>query len=507
MRVHIIDTYKWGDKKMRKVWLVVGIMFFFSTPLVLNAVITFERTYEETEGRYMGISVQQTMDDGYIIVGCSFLNVIWLIKTDSLGDTLWTKSFNNPFSSLSLITSQCVRQTTDKGYIITGNLFFGDASSGILIKTDSIGDSLWTKGYNFIMSSVQQTPDKGYIITGSDAYGDYPALCKTDSLGMVVWGKFFYNTTPAGGAGGGGLSVQQLSGKGYIICGTIEDSTYHRFAFLLKTDSLGDSLWGKTYLSGEFSEVQQTMDNNYILTGYTYYQSPGGKGEVILVKADSLGDTLWTKIFGGDSSDYGYSVQQTQDGGFIIAGSTWSFGAGKGDVYLIKTNSLGDTLWTKTFGGTEYEAGSSMQQTTDGGYIVAGYTNSFGAGTPTFFNAYLIKTDPLGCVGIEEKDSEIMSQKLKLEISPNPAISLLNIRLLGTNKGESVNLKIYDLSGRVVKTFSQLEINNLNSSIIWNGLSENGVRVKSGVYFCELSAKCEKAKNTTIREKIVLMRY
>jgi len=103
--------------------------------------------------------------------------------------------------------------------------------------------------------------------------------------------------------------------------------------------------------------------------------------------------TTFQKTFGGGSSDYAYAVQQTTDGGYILVGETWSFGAGNEDIYLIKTDANGDTLWTRTYGGTVRDEGWAVRQTTDGGYIVAGYTQSFGAG---WDNVYLIKTNSNG---------------------------------------------------------------------------------------------------------------
>ena len=140
------------------------------------------------------------------------------------------------------------------------------------------------------------------------------------------------------------------------------------------------------------NSVQQTTDGGYIIAGYTA-SFGGDSSHVYLIKTDSLGDTLWTKTYGGDSSDIGNSVQQTTDGGYIVAGTTNSFGAGNVDVYLIKTNSIGDTMWTKTYGGTNIDVGSYVRQTLDGGYIIARYTGSFGAGG---FDVYLIKTNSLG---------------------------------------------------------------------------------------------------------------
>ena len=171
----------------------------------------------------------------------------------------------------------------------------------------------------------------------------------------------------------GGASVQQTSDGGYIVLGSTVP-----FAYLLKTDSKGDTLWTKTY-GGSGSDygasVQQTVDGGYIIVGTTNFGA--GSTDVYLIKTDVNGDPLWTKAYGGTGVEQGMYVQETSDGGYIITGFTISFGAGGSDVYLIKTDSIGDTLWTRTFGGTSDDYGHSVYQATDGGYVIVGYTNSF----------------------------------------------------------------------------------------------------------------------------------
>jgi len=167
-----------------------------------------------------------------------------------------------------------------------------------------------------------------------------------------------------------GYSVQQTSDGGYIVAGY--SGSFPVFGiYLLKTNASGDTLWTRTYggLSwDQGNSVQQTSDGGYIVAGYTHsFGHANGWADVWLIKTNASGDTLWTRTYGGTNGDQGYSVQQTSDGGYIIAGWTNSFGAGGYDVYLIKANASGDTLWTKTYGGTNDDYGNSVQQTSDGG--------------------------------------------------------------------------------------------------------------------------------------------
>jgi hypothetical protein len=352
------------------------------------------KTFGGTADDY-GYSVQQTLDGGYIIAGYTYsygssppyTNDVWLIRTDPSGNLAWNKTFGG----WDYEGAHSVRQTSDGGYIIAGYTSSYGASpyhtrDVWLIKADSSGNLAWNKTFGGLDDdrgeSVRQTSDGGYVIAGyTDSYGAGGAdlwLIKTDSSGNLAWNKTF-----GGSDDDYANSVRQTSDGGYIAAG----QTYSRGAgygdvWLIKTDPSGNLAWNRTFGGSDDDcgySVDQTSDGGYVVGGQTYSYG-SGNCDVWLIKTDSSGNETWNKTFGGPDCDAAYSVQQTSDGGYIIAGYTSSYGAGYNDVWLIKTDSSGNETWNKTVGGSDYDDAFSVQQTSDGGWIIAGWTRSYGAG-------------------------------------------------------------------------------------------------------------------------------
>ena len=181
------------------------------------------------------------------------------------------------------------------------------------------------------------------------------------------------------------------------MTGYTEVTAGNEDVYLLKTDSSGNEIWsdmfGGTDKEAGFS-CKQTFDEGFIIAGATYSFGAGSR-DVYLIKADTSGNEEWSRTFGGNKIDCGCSVQQTSDHGFIIIGFTESFSTGDYDVYLIKIDGSGNQMWSKTFGGDRDDYGLSGQQTSDWGFIITGRTNSFGLGISNY-GVYLIKTDHSG---------------------------------------------------------------------------------------------------------------
>ncbi|MDD2889807.1 MAG: T9SS type A sorting domain-containing protein [bacterium] len=457
-------------------YLLISVLFWSS---LYGQTIRWTKTFGGNKDDY-GYSVQQTADNGYIVTGSTKSygagnSDVYLIKTDSSSNALWTKTFGGDTTDVG----ESVQQTFDGGYIITGYTYsYGAGNSDVyLIKTNSDGNCLWTKTFGGTSSdmgnSVQETSDSGFIITGTTrSFGTGYSnvyLIRTTSFGDTLWTKTFGETNDDGG-----YSVQETSDNGFIIAGySFKSSAVD--VYFIKTNSLGDTLWTKTYggTNGDCGySVQETQDSGFIIVGNTYSFGTGGCN-AYLIRTTSSGDTLWTRTYGGTTTDYGYSVKKTQDSGFIITGITHSFGAGYyPNIYLIKTNSLGDTLWTRTFGGAYSDYAYSVQETSDNGFIIAGHTNSFGAGG---YDVWLIKTDSSGYVGVEEKSKELQpSSNLEFKVIKDKiCLSVPN------NDYTNIRITIYDLCGRLKQ--------NLFSGTMKQGTYSFTPQIhEKGIYFAKL---------------------
>jgi hypothetical protein len=211
-------------------------------------------------------------------------------------------------------------------------------------------------------------------------------LVKTNALGDCTWSRTFGGTREDFCS-----SVRQTTDGGYILAGyTYSFGADSADGWLLRTNENGDSLWSRRFggIYGDWlSDAQETPDGGYIAVGGT--ESFGaGNTDFWLLKTNAAGDLIWSRTFGGSGGDNAVAVQQIC-GGYVLSGVTGSFGAGASDFWLVATNAEGFYLWDRTFGGTSNETACLVQQVADGSYVLAGSTDSYGAGNRDF---WLVKT-------------------------------------------------------------------------------------------------------------------
>jgi len=362
----------------------------------------WNRTYGGASDEYCTYSLIETSDGGYVTAGNTYsfgagVDDFWLVKTDAGGNVEWNQTYGGANTELA----NSVIQTSDGGYAIAGwaQSFGAGGHDFWLIKTDQIGNMQWNQTYGGAYDdnaySVIQTSDGGYAIAGgtssSGAGGTDFWLIKTDETGNMQWSQ-----TYGGGNFDDASEVIQTSDGGYAMGGTTASFGAGGYDFwLIKTNSTGDAQWDKTFGgSGQdiATGVVQTTGGGYALVGYTTSFGPGTYA-IWLIKTNSSGDTQWSKTYGGINTEIANSVVQSRDGGYVIAGRTNSFGAGGENFWLVKTDSNGNAQWNQTYGGANSETAGCAIQTSDGGYAIAGWTQSFGAGGWDF---WLIKTDQAG---------------------------------------------------------------------------------------------------------------
>jgi len=436
----IILAFKIKDRVERKVSKLIRkrflsivfallLILLFAGSLQTSSSISdgvWSKTYGGTRNDY-GLSVIQTSDGGYAIAGYTDSSGagdydVYLVKADSSGNAQWSKTYGGT----GLDIGRSVVQSSDGGYVIVGyTSSFGAGGTDVyLVKTDSSGNLQWSKTYGGTSGdegySVVQLPLGGYVIVGYTSsfgagLGDV-YLVNADASGNMQWNKTY------GGKGADvGESMIQSSESGYVITGystSFGTKITDNDVYLVKTDASGNMQWNKTY-GGPSSEVGssvvQSSDGGYVIVGYTS-SFGAGLGDVYLVNADASGNMQWSKTYGDTGLDIGDSVVQSSDGGYVIVGYTSSFGAGGTDVYLVKTDSSGNLQWSKTYGGTGNDYGRSANQI-PGGYVIVGNTESFGAGGA---DVYLVKTDSSGNIDPTPTPTAIPSPSLTPSSTPIP---------------------------------------------------------------------------------------
>ena len=459
-------------------------------------------------------SIQQTSDGGYIVAGLAGSNDgdvsghhgstdyydYWVVKLNSAGAIVWQRALGGTDDDEAF----SIQQTSDGGCIVAGRsesndgdvsgwhegyVYLDDPTSDYwVVKLNSSGDIEWQKCLggrdDDYASSIQQTSDGGFIVAGYSSSNDgdisghhgstgYPYydywIVKLSSSGDIEWQRSL-----GGSDQDEAYSIQQTSDGGFIVAGSSRSndgdvSGWHEGyiygepisdCWVVKLNSSGDIEWQKC-LGGSDGDVansiQQTSDGGYIVAGASWSNDGDvignhGYGDYWAVKLNSAGDIEWQKCLGGNDGDMAYSIQQTSDGGFIVAGYSYSNDGdvsgnhGDGDYWVVKLNSAGALVWQKCLGGSDNDEPHSIQQTSGGGFIVAGSSRSNDgdvSGNHGHDDYWVVKLSPEE--GISDNNKGLQPLAYTITAYPNPFNSSCAI-----TAPANADVKIYDLQGNVV---------------------------------------------------------
>jgi len=456
--------------------------------------------YGSHEKDEFGSAIEE-VPGGYIICGktrplSSDSSDVYLIRTNGLNvSPRRTKTFGG-------IGDDCaysLQITDDGGYIICGYTdSYGSGGTDVyLIKTDSLGDTLWTKTFGGTDDdcgySVETTSDGGYIICGYTesfgAGGRDVYLIKTNSSGDLLWAKTF------GGAGTDwGASVKQTKDEGYIITGeTSFDQESSTDIYLLKIDSIGDTLWTRSYGDGlgwdGGSSVIEASDGGYVIAGS--WQWPIGMASAYLLKTDSQGDSLWSYI--GDGGIW-ESVIETKNHDYVVTGVTWG-----SLTSLAKVNPAGDLLWSNYIGEDfDWTSGESIRQTTDGGYVAVGTCENY-EGYDDSYNIFVVKIAP-DEAGVLEKNAG--EKDIILSCEPIVFSSVTEILYSVKSENTDVEIAVFGVSGERLKTIFSETRTKGQYKTSWDGTADDGHLLPNGVYFLRVATE----NRASSIKKLVLLR-
>lgn len=403
---------------------------------------TFSKTYGTINDDY-GYSLSKTFDSGYII-STPYNNGLWaIIKTDSQGDTSWIKTYSFLNSSLNYQFTNSIIQTSDSNYVIIGSL---SDSNSFVLKVNTIGDTLWLKksGHGFspvVYRKIVEDNFGNLIIIGSVEIIQANLCCapimkKLDNNGNVIstWSSIIpcpYST---------GCRLQEIfvdiEGN-YLVSGDAPSPNVPN-PRLTKVDTAGNVVWNKYYniTQASINGITQTQDSSYLLVGPNY----SGGDSTLLYKTDINGNLIWLKKYKGNSIGWQGASIDTTNNGYLISGTN-------GNITLMKIDLNYNFLWSNEFGGSLDEKIGQMKSTNDGGSIIVGSTKSYGAGG---YDVYLIKTDQNGLlVGQLEIES-----KENILIYPNPFSTQTTLQSDFTFN--NATLTMYNIQGQSVKQIKNI---------------------------------------------------
>jgi len=408
-------------------------------PTLVLAGDGFERQWHWFQ-QDIGHSVALADDGGYLVSGETSIDLttygIVLAQTDSAGDTTWVRHILGVDQSGGYAC-----RLLDGGYAVLGT-----SNNGVIFvrKYSSSGDSVWTyvSTWRGLVSAVIATADSGCAVAGRmpDTIADF-GFIKLRGNGTEEWARYYDDPMPWATWA---HNAAQTRDGGYILCGDGHDYSY-TYLRMVRINASGDTIWSRLYLgliAPYLAAVRELSDGGFLASGYTYDTLTSQK-DLYLLRTNSTGDTLWTgtiKLAGADAQ--ASAMSETGDGGYIIAGSADWYDSAR--VWLIKTDAGGNTVWTRFVAGPGSQIGADIRQTPDGGYAIGGTSDSAGG------SVLLIKTDSLGRVGVTEDRTTPVRERVVFSVTPNPSNGVVEVKWSSPAGTGQATLRIYDSQGRLV---------------------------------------------------------
>ena len=489
-------------KLIRPVVLTTLMWAPFQTARAQNVVWSANYGGVYTEEAYSGV---RTPDGGFAILGSTYSfgagdHDIYLLRLDSLGDTLWSRTYGGSATEYGYD----IQRTGDSGFIVVGITYSYGAGNGDvwLLRLDLTGGVIWSRTYGGSGKDVGRSVravSSGFIVGGGTSsfghgYDDF-YLIRTNSAGDTAWTRTY------GGVGGEvAFGTRPTPDGGFVMCGaTGSFGVGYSSMYVVKTNGNGDTLWTNTY-GGDRADlgygVEVALDGGLVMIGATA-SFGAGEYDIYLVKTDPYGALEWDQTYGGAMADQGFSVRPVSDGGYLIAGTTASYGSGKFDGMAIRTNPIGTVEWQRTYGGTKSDY-CYYSVTDNNAWVLIGHTFSFGAGGSDVF---INKITADGATSVEDDEESQLPEDFALSQNyPNP-FNLSTTIAFTLEQRADATLTIYNVLGQTVREWSLGEVSPGIHSIQWNGLDSYGYEVASGIYLYSL-----RADERRLTRKMVLLK-
>lgn len=461
-----------------KKYLFLTVFVLISCKIFTQSTIEWSGNYGGSLGDFSG-EVIQTNDEGYILVGYTYSEDgdveskkgeadFWIIRLNKLGEILWNKTYGG--SKLDYAFE--IKEIADNEYIVLGISESNDGDLAEnhgdfdtwLLKIDGNGEIIWKKNFPKKYDSLELTSDNGFIIAG----GGYEGIrvVKLDDSGNILWENSHTNGDEERVS-----TILHTRNGGYIIGGSKKSTEIEedQDAYILKLNEIGEIEWEKTIGTKAFdviSTVIQSVDGNFIFSGYIIKRFSDTDGVVWILKLTEKGDFVWERTFGDNKIELTYSSANTKDGNFIFAGTLKKNRDGiniKNKYWVIKVDANGNLIWETLYGGTEEDIATSIYPTTDNGYILLGTSESIDGDVKEnngHSDIWVVKLSP-DFKRIENSEERL----IMLRVYPNPSRG--NI-IVETEK-PGVKIDVFSMAGVKIKTAEsvgmQIDVKNLEEGI------------------------------------------